>query len=202
VLLDTVRESGTLVVFGSMFGQTSTGYLTQTLRVLRAPVGLVGQAVAQVYFPKASRESAEGRSIGRLTRRIVVGLVAVSIPIYLSVLLAGPELFTLVLGPQWKTSGQYAQILSPWLALTLVSSSLSLLPVIRRQQHSALLLNAIETAARLAALVGGGLLGGAKGALIGVSAVGVLLVVTRLAWYRALAGSDEVAGIMPDGTSI
>ncbi len=186
-LLDTARESLTLMLIGALFGPTLLGLVSQTLRVLRAPMSLIGQAVAQVFFPMASRLHAEGKSIVALTRRTMRGVLAVSIPTYLVVLLAGPWLFSIVFGPQWREAGVYAQILSPWLALVLVVSSLSMLPIIRRQQPRALLVNVIETFSRLVAVLVGARVAGVTGAIVGIAIAGFAVGMGQLVWYRHLA---------------
>jgi O-antigen/teichoic acid export membrane protein len=192
-LMDAVRESGTLVVFSVLFGTASTGFLTQTLRILRAPVSLLGQAVAQVYFPAVGKAQAEGRSVRELTARTIKSILAVAVPLYLVILVSGPWLFSLVLGEEWVTSGVYARILSPWLALVLVLSSLSLLPVARKVQHKALGLNAIETTARFVGLFVGGRLGGPVGAVMGMAVGGLATGGVQLAWYWRLSGRTDSA---------
>ncbi|MCE5191384.1 MAG: oligosaccharide flippase family protein [Actinomycetia bacterium] len=195
-LLDTARESLTLMLTGALFGPTVLGFLSQTLRVLRAPMSLIGQAVSQVFFPRASRAHAEGTSLAPLTRRTMRGVLAVSVPIYLAVLVAGPWLFSVVFGPTWRQSGVYAQILSPWLALVLVVSSLSTLPIIKRQQPRALAINVVETATRLIALLVGARFAGVRGAIAGIAIAGLLVGMGQLAWYRHLAAmAPRVAGI-------
>ncbi|MHB1475863.1 MAG: oligosaccharide flippase family protein, partial [Dermatophilaceae bacterium] len=196
-LLDTVRESLTLMLTGALFGPTALGLLSQTLRVLRAPMSLIGQAVSQVYFPKASRLHSEGKSISPLTRGTMMGVLAVSIPIYLVVLIAGPSLFSIVFGPDWTMSGTYARILSPWLALVLVVSSLSMLPIVRRQQPRALLINVFETSFRLIAIVIGARVAGVIGAVAGIAIAGTLVSLGQLAWYRHLS-SDVHGHPMPE----
>lgn len=198
VALDMVRETGTLLAFGALFGPVATGYLSQSLRVLRAPMTLIGQAVAQVFFPNASRAHSQGRSIEALTRKTALGVFAVSLPIYLLVIAAGPWLFTLVLGPEWTQAGVYARILAPWLTFVLVISSLSMLPIIRGVQPQALVFNLAETTARLGGLVIGGRLFGTIGALVGVAASGLVIAVAQLAWYWRLSSDRrtpvEIAG--------
>lgn len=186
-LMDAVRESGTLVVFGMLFGAAATGFLSQTLRLLRAPVSLIGQAVAQVYYPAVGRAQAEHRSVRTLTARTMKSVLAISVPLYCAVLFLGPWAFGVVLGEQWVTSGIYARVLAPWLALVLVLSSLSLLPVARNAQHKALGLNVIETTARFTGLLVGARLGGALGAVVGVAVAGLVTGGVQLAWYWRLS---------------
>jgi O-antigen/teichoic acid export membrane protein len=187
-LIDLIRESGTLVAFGGLFGAAATGFLSQALRILRAPVTLIGQAVAQVFFPAVSRVRNDGGSARDLTARTMKSVLLISVPLYLVVLLAGPWLFGFVLGEQWVEAGVYARILAPWLMLVLAASSLSLLPVAFDVQHKALGLNAIETTVRFAGLLIGGAVGGPVGAVAGMAIGGVATGGVQLAWYWRLSG--------------
>lgn len=196
VLVDTIRETGTLIVFGAMFGSVATGYLAQTLRVLRAPMTLVGQAVAQVYFPRASRAVSEGRSISALTRKTALGVFAVSLPVYVAAALGGARLFALVLGPEWAEAGVYARTLAPWLAFVLVVSALSMLPIVRNVQPHALVINILETTARIGVLIVAGRIYGVAGAISGMAVAGLSVTLLQLVWYARL--SADTAGLAHD----
>jgi O-antigen/teichoic acid export membrane protein len=185
--LDTLKESATLMIAGGLFGPTVMGLLSQTLRVLRTPMSLIGQAVAQVYYPRAARLEAQGESLEPLTRKTMKGILGVSIPLYLAAFAFGPWFFGAVFGPEWVESGTYARVLAPWLSLVLVLSALSSLPVIKRRQPSALGLNVIETIARFAGILIGGRLGGALGAVAGIAVAGLAIGLVQFAWFRRLA---------------
>ena len=185
-VLDALRESGSLIVFTSLFGPAATGFLSQTLRVLRAPMSLIGAAIGQVFFPKASRMRANGQSIKSMTTKTMLGVTAVSVPMYIVVLAFGPELFSIVFGPEWTVAGEYARILSPWLALVLIVSSVGTLPVIYSRQSTAFRINIAETIIRFAAILVGGRLSGARGALWGWAIGGLSVSVVQLLWYIGL----------------
>lgn len=198
--LDAAKDSVSLLIFSALFGVAAVGQLTQALRILRAPTTLVGQAVAQVYFPKASSRVAEHASIQSMTRRTLAVVLAISVPIYLVFLLFGPWLFPLVLGPEWTLAGEFARLLSPWLALALAVSSLSLLPVVRRRQPTALAINVLDLTARLIGILAGAQIGGATGAVAGIAAGGLVIGVFQLGWYVRL--SSDVVGTTEGARSL
>jgi len=183
--VDTIRDSGTLLIFSALFGTAAAGQLTQAMRILRAPMSLIGQSVAQVMFPRVSATVASGQSPTGVVKPVATTIAAVSAVFYSIVFLAGPWLFTTVLGDEWAEAGTYARILAPWLAVVLVASTLSLLPVIFRRQTAALALNVGDTALRLTGLVVGSLLG-PIGAVTGLTVTGLMAGSIQLVWYRAL----------------
>lgn len=189
-LLDTGRDSGTLIIFSALFGVPATGLLSQALRITRAPMSLIGQSVAQVFYQHASSDRAAGRPIMTRVRRTMVGLAAVSLPIYLIVLVAGPALFAFVFGEPWRQAGEYARLLTPWLLLSFVLSPISLLPVMLGRQSTALALNGVDTALRLSAIVAGARFGGPIFSIIGFTAAGAAMACVQLWWYVRLAATS------------
>ncbi|HEY3317719.1 MAG TPA: oligosaccharide flippase family protein [Coriobacteriia bacterium] len=186
-LIDTARESGTMLAFSALFGPAATGLLAQTLRISRAPTSLMGQSVAQVFYQRTSDEIANGRDIVRQVRKTMLGLLAAGVPIYLTLLAAGPWLFAFVFGAPWRPSGEFARILAPWLLLNFVLSPVSLLPVVTGRQPAALRLNLVDTALRFIALGAGAYLGGPATAVAAFSVAGVCVGLFQLWWYTRLA---------------
>lgn len=122
-LLNALGLQLTPLVFAHLFGAGETGLLALTLRVLLLPLSLVGVAIGEAYLgtaPKLLREDPAGgrRLFLRLTRRLLlIGAVPTA-----AVVVAGPWLFALVFGEEWRAAGEYARLLAP-AALLMVTVS-------------------------------------------------------------------------------
>ena len=99
-----------------LYGPAIAGAFVLASRVLITPMRLVGQAVAQVYLGEApALARAEPIKLRRLFTRITARLFWLGLGPTALILLAGPWLAVVVLGPPWAATGRIMQ------ALTLMS---------------------------------------------------------------------------------
>jgi len=105
------------------------------------PLGLIGSAVAQVFRQRASEDYRNTGSCRPLFVKTGLGLFVVGLPPFILLMLYAPDLFRLVLGPNWGEAGEVARILAPMLLLRLVCSPLStVFSIVGAQRESFLLM--------------------------------------------------------------
>jgi len=168
-LLTAAGTQVPFLVLSKYFGAATAGLYSIASRVLGAPVTLVGQAVGQAFFAKAAILSRNPARLSDLTERTGLAMLALGLPIFGPVALEGPNLFGAVLGEKWRTAGVFAQILSPWFLLWLVSRPLSNLLTVREWQGTTLTYSALECGVQMAAL------------FVGIRLHSVVLTITLLA---------------------
>lgn len=170
------------------YGLDTAGAFAFAFLMLSVPAALVGQAVATILFPRLA-EAERGTGIPpALVEEYVRRLSSVALPVFLPVLVLGPDLFAVVFGSEWTQAGQIAAILSPYLAVSLVSSPISSIPVVKRRLGRILTWATLDTAARFAAIALGGAADSASVGFALYSGVGTLSVVGYLAWTLRLSG--------------
>lgn len=177
------------LLISSNFGSGVTGLYALGLRVLQAPLSLVGSAIGQVFFSRAIAARRIGRLKG-LVLSVFSGLLGLGFPVMGTLAIAAPELFAVVFGPTWREAGAYAQWFSPFLLLVLISSPLSFLPSVLERQGGELALMLLQLTGRVGAVVLGATLGGPGltiAMLAGASAIGrfaYILWILQLADFR------------------
>ncbi|MEW2589380.1 oligosaccharide flippase family protein [Micromonospora aurantiaca] len=125
-LLNVLGTQLPVLLVAYWYGSTVAGWLGLTQRVVAMPVALVASAVAQVYLAEIARIAREQPAAGRrVFVRASRKLALVAGPSALAVVVAAPTLFSLVFGPQWRSSGGYAQAMAVFMAAQLVASPLS-----------------------------------------------------------------------------
>ncbi len=102
----------------------------QATTVLRAPMLLLGMAVAQVYAGRAARLVDDSAALQRLTLRTILGLCAPALGMAVIITVAGPWLFAVIYGEPWRLSGEFSQFLVWGFACNLAISPVSMLPTI------------------------------------------------------------------------
>ncbi|MEU8312252.1 MULTISPECIES: oligosaccharide flippase family protein [unclassified Micromonospora] len=134
-LLNILGTQLPVLLIASWYGSTVAGWLGLTQRVIAMPIALVSSAVAQVYLAEIARAARERAVDGR---RIFLGatrrLAMIAVPGAVAVVLAAPSAFSLIFGPQWHRSADYAQALAVFMAAQFVASPLSQTLVVFERQ--------------------------------------------------------------------
>lgn len=170
-------------LFVSAYDLSQAGQFSMSYRVLALPVSLIGAAVADVFHGQLSRTAGKDRAgILRLFLRVTAGLFALGIIPSLIIVFWGSELFSVVLGSQWKLAGDIAAGIMPWVLFSFVVGPLSRAVLVFRGQEFKL----VYDLAALAGVVGGIWLGSAQGWSIAETAR--ILGVTQSAAYIVYFG--------------
>lgn len=123
--INTISAQLPLLVISTRFGAESAGLLALTMRVLGAPIGLLGRSVLDVF----RRHAAEAfRRTGSCRPEYISTLKVLalgSIGLIGGVILFARPIFDLAFGPQWEMSATMAMWLVPLFALRFVASPLS-----------------------------------------------------------------------------
>ena len=99
-----------LTYIGSRYGEGFTGQFALVLGTLALPTTLVGNAIGQVFYQRASQLFANGSAFSALLLANARLLFFIALPAFLFVALTGPFLYPLVFGSQWHLAGETAQI--------------------------------------------------------------------------------------------
>ncbi len=190
------------------FSPTQVGYYALAFRLIVLPMDLIGSAIQQVFFQRASNAERAG-NLGELTESVFTVLLRIGLFPMLTLALIGQELFTVVFGSAWSEAGVYTQLLAVWAVVWFISAPLSTIYMIQEKQAFGLQINIANFVTRFAALVTGGLLGSARLAILlfGVSGIAVygflcirLLMFSGIAMRRTLRlVADALLPFLPVG---
>jgi len=154
--VDILQSSGVVFIISSLFGSTVLGFYSFTLRILQAPLGLLGASVSQVFFQKASETYKNGGDLRALVKKTIISLSAIALPIFVTLGLFAPDLFSLIFGKQWREAGTYAQILAPWLFFNFIVSPVSQVPIIVGEQKKSFIFGIIGNSMIVLSVIYGG----------------------------------------------
>lgn len=175
-----LQDTLALTLIAAWQGPAAAGFWGLTLRYLKAPATLVGGAVSQALYPQLAqggdRPTAASR---RATRRVMLTLAGIALPLVAGLVLAGPWAFAAVFGPSWREAGELAAALAVYIGLHFVASPLAVVTMAWKAQGWALKLALIGQAMFVAALAAGLHWGGLQGAGWAVSAAMTLY----FGWY-------------------
>ncbi|MCH8492472.1 MAG: oligosaccharide flippase family protein [Idiomarina sp.] len=135
LLLNAASHSMPILMLTTLFGPAIAGFYTLGKMVLGAPVQLLGQSVAAVFYPKFNETILRGESGKKLLVDAGISLGVIGFVPFSLIFIFGPFIFGMVFGPEWVTAGEFAR----WLALSSFFSylnrpSVAAIPVLRMQR--------------------------------------------------------------------
>lgn len=133
--VNTAAAQLPLVIVAHRFGADVAGLLALTLRIVGAPIGLLGASVLDVFRRRSAASFAErGECRAEYVdtfRMLAIGSGVVA----LALALAAEPAFALAFGETWRMSGTMAAWLMPMFALRFVASPLSYMFYVAGKQH-------------------------------------------------------------------
>jgi O-antigen/teichoic acid export membrane protein len=156
-----------------LFSAEVNGFFVLGKRALQMPSGLIGQALAKVFFQSATQAKIDGE-IGLLVEKMMTKLINIGIFPILMLTIIGQDIITVIFGNNWAEAGVYIQIMSFWTLAVFISSPLSSLFSVLEKNETGLKFNVVLMLSRIVALYAGYFLGSARWGLVFFSLSGVI----------------------------
>ncbi len=185
--IDTLQNHGIVLIIIYFFTKTILGSYNFAYRVLKAPVGLIGSSMYQVFYQKASRSLNEGTDIRPMVIRIYRNLFVIGFPVFTLLFIFAPEIFAFVFSEQYRMAGEIAQILMPWLFLNYMVMPVTCVAVVMNRQKGAFLISLTDIVFKAIALIVGGISGNYEFAFLLMSILCSALLLFAMFWYYRIA---------------
>ena len=151
-LINSFSQNIPLFMFSILFSPSISGFYALTYRAMQTPMILISSATRTVFYQKASKMYAEGKDIYQLYRDTTMGLAKLFIVPFLIILIFGQEIFVLIFGSEWITSGLIAQISIFWFALVFISPPTTIIFNIYSLQKIRLIIQTVTMLIRVFAI--------------------------------------------------
>jgi O-antigen/teichoic acid export membrane protein len=155
-LVDLLQMAGVIALLTFYFGPAVAGMYGFCLRILQAPLNLIGAALGQVFFKEASERFSNGMEIRSLLLKTMKSLLLLSTVPFAVLLFFSAEIFATLFGEEWRTAGQMAATLSPWLLMQFILAPVSQLPSIVGKQGPVFFMSLAGNAIVISWIVAGG----------------------------------------------
>jgi lipopolysaccharide exporter len=133
VLADTAQTSGLPLAIAALFGTQAAAYFSFSLRLLKAPLGLVANAISQVFYPRAAAHRNDDGRLRDDARRLMLRLVPCALLVWLLLVLLPDGVYGWAFGQAWQDIGSYVRALAPWAAASFVIGPLAVLYVVKQR---------------------------------------------------------------------
>lgn len=141
--LEALANSGSIhipvIMIGASIAGAEAGFLMLAMRLLSAPMSLIGGAVGQVYLVEAAKKYDEGE-LKAFTLKTVRSLCKVGFPPLLFAGAIAPFLIPFIFGEAWTKVGMIISWMAPWFFVQFITSPVSMSLHIAGNQKAALAL--------------------------------------------------------------
>lgn len=185
------------LMFAAFFSASAAGFYALAHRVLAMPMSILGDAIGKVFFSNAAASHREGR-LAPMVEKVHRKLAEIAMPATLLLVIAGPDLFALVFGNNWREAGEFSRYMAPWLYMVFITSPLSTLFSILERQRLGLIFQALLFVVRGAAIfIGTYWLQALLPTVMLFSAVSALIWIVFLIWVFGISGNKLTAMLKP-----
>ncbi len=132
-LIDAVRLSGINILIARFFTVGILGQFSLAWKMVQVPVSLLGGSMAQVFFQEIS-QTQDVQLYEKVIRFLKKSFLA-ALPIFITIYLFAPEIFSFVFGEKWKLAGEAASVMAPWLFLNFMSMPLANIFIVMNRQE-------------------------------------------------------------------
>ena len=122
VFLNQLSQDIPILLLISLYSPEVAGLYALAIRVLQAPVSLIGGSTATVYYQRASKMFVSGQNIYRLYVKTTISLLKLFIVPFVIIFFFGEELFAFLFGEEWIESGEMSEILIVWILFLFINS--------------------------------------------------------------------------------
>lgn len=187
-LLNTASQQLPVLLLAFYFSPKIVGFYALGQAVLSMPMNLVGGAVSQVFFQKASDAHNRTGNLSKVVDEVFNRLVSLGIFPILLLTLIGEDLFIVAFGARWAEAGVYMQILGLWIFFQFISSPISTLFAVLEKQNYGLFFNGVLLGTRAVSLIIGGMTGDVRFTLFLVASTGIACYGFLCFWLISKAG--------------
>jgi O-antigen/teichoic acid export membrane protein len=142
-LMNVAASQNVPLILNVLFGTSITGFYFMAIRLIGAPMALIGSALGQVLIQRASTELNNTGNISSLVVKAISRSILFWAPLFFLMMIAAPKVFEIYLGPQWITSGRYVQALIPVFFFQIITSPVSVVLIVLQKQKIIALLQAL-----------------------------------------------------------
>ncbi|MFA0110269.1 oligosaccharide flippase family protein [Vibrio breoganii] len=124
-LLNSSSLQVPILIISSYSIGPQAGYLFLAIKVLGAPLGLVSNAISQVYLSDAPQKERDNE-LAKYTSKIVNYIAYLLIPLISLISIVAPFIFTVIFGREWHRAGEIVCLLAPLLSFQALVSPVSM----------------------------------------------------------------------------
>ena len=110
-VIDTVNSQLPTLIIAYFFMSAEVGYYSMAASLLSVPASIISVAVRDVFRQRANEEWVSKGNCRNIYNKTVKLMFFIIVPVSIILIIILPDLFSLLLGKNWRIAGVYARIL-------------------------------------------------------------------------------------------
>ncbi|HEX7762448.1 MAG TPA: oligosaccharide flippase family protein [Cellvibrio sp.] len=139
MLTNTAGIQIPIIMIASLAAGPEAGFLMLAMRVMQAPMGLIGGAIGQVFLSNAPQEH-RNNNLAPFTGNIINGLLKAGVGPIIFAGIVAPPAFSIVFGSEWERAGTLVAWMTPWFVFQFLASPISMAMHVKNLQKLMLLI--------------------------------------------------------------
>ncbi|QPL53817.1 oligosaccharide flippase family protein [Vibrio navarrensis] len=113
-----------VLIIASSIGVAETAFLFLAMRIIQAPMALLGNSISQVFYSQASENYKEG-TLSSLTLKVSESTFKIGVGPIIFIAVVAQNIVGKALGQDWEVVGVYITTMSPWFLFQFLASPIS-----------------------------------------------------------------------------
>lgn len=149
-LLNVLSSQLPILLIG-IYLDVEAAYFMLGIKLLSAPINLIGKATGQVFLGQAAEEFRRG-NLKNFTIKISKNLAIFALLPFILVLITAPIVVPFVFGSEWARAGYLISIMTPWFFLQFITNPVSMALHVCNEQKVAMYLQFVGLVLRVCPL--------------------------------------------------
>ncbi|MDP0589323.1 MAG: oligosaccharide flippase family protein [Candidatus Endonucleobacter bathymodioli] len=133
--INTLSVQSPVLLLSTFYQSTVIGFYMLIQRIIGLPMSMIASSVADVFRQKASYEYAHNGECRQTYLVTFKKLFLLALIPFILFYMIAPDLFSFVLGKEWESSGEYAQLLTPMFFLQFITTPLANMFIVAEKQR-------------------------------------------------------------------
>jgi len=189
-LLNSFATQMPILLFSIFFVASIVGLYSLATRILFAPLMIIANANAKVYNQSLTEVYNKNEDAYSFSINFLKSLFKKIIFPFLLIVLFAPQLFAFIFGEEWREAGVYTQILSPYILLNVMVSSVAFIAFLLEQQKKSLMISIVHMFLTGSAILVGVYFESIYLSLILYMLVSVAVLLYNLIWMLTILKKD------------
>ena len=185
--LNLLSKSLPIFLLSAHFGMAEIGLYSMGLLLAHTPINVACGSLYKIMFRFVSEKVWNKEKILPVIKKYIASVLMVGIPSFALLYFILPDLTSIILGENWRTSGEYIRLMLPWLLAFSISNVIDFLPQLFKRQEGLLIFEIIDIVCKLSVLLFGIYLGDFYITLIMFFMICFVINVFKIFWYITVA---------------
>ena len=185
--LNMISKSLPIFLLSAHFGMAEIGLYSMGLLLAHTPINVACGSLYKIMFRFVSEKVWNKEKILPVIKKYIASVLMIGIPSFALLYFILPDLTSIILGENWRTSGEYIRLMLPWLLAFSISNVIDFLPQLFKRQEGLLIFEIIDIVCKLSVLLFGIYLGDFYITLIMFFMICFVINVFKIFWYITVA---------------